>query len=97
MSFEIPTIDQEHRDRARTFQKYEGQYIKHQVALMREFLVANPEKVDRDWIGDGYSEIYVSVILDPDFSTHSRLQGDIDNITFEDVRYYAIYSKLLEK
>ena len=96
MSFEIPTIDQEHRDRARTFEKYEGQYIRHQVSLMRNFLTSNPDKVEQDWINDGYSEIYVSVILDKDFTTHKRLLGDIDNITFEDVKNYAIYSKLLE-
>jgi len=96
MSFEIPIVDQEHRDQARTFEKYEGQYIRHQVALMRDFLVANSNKVEQDWIDDGYSEIYVSVILDSNFSTHPRLQGNIDNITYEDIKHYAVYSKLLD-
>lgn len=96
MNFEISTLDQEHKDKARTFETKEGQYIRHQVSLIRDFLLDNPEKKEEDWINDGYSEIYTSVILDPGFSAHPRLQGNIGNIEFKDIKNYAVYSKLLD-
>ena len=97
MNFEIPTLDQERKDKARTFETKKGQYIRHQVSLIRDFLLANPEKKEEDWINDGYSEIYTYVILDPGFSAHSRLKGNIGNIEFKDIKHYAIYSDLLEE
>ena len=97
MNLEVPQINQNQREWARTFEKYDGQYIRHQVSLMRAFLENDKNKIEEDWINDGYSEIYVSLIIDPGFSGHKRLQGDIDNITFEDVKYYYLYSKLLEE
>jgi len=96
MNFEILKSDQERKDKARTFETKEGQYIRHQASLIPDFLLANPEKNEEDWVEEGYSEIYTSVILDPDFSAHKRLLGNIENITFEDVKHYAIYSKLLD-
>jgi hypothetical protein len=71
------------------FETLTGETVDFQIHTQRD-------QVMEYWIEKGYSKAFRNIENSEDFKNHPRFQGDINNITLDDMKFFVKTNKIPE-